>query len=309
MAGPRPVGDSNGGVQVSVSNADNSSVGSSGRSFVTQQFSAATEAILKRIRGEGGYLTPGTAHTLVQPPGYENVRRSVLEGMKTTLNMDVGTSIAGDQTKRTSSAGYQRMPTKPRLSKSVTSGTSTPPSTGAAAKPRSGTKTVKNKAGSKRKRIKEESDSAEESAAMSGLGGDSDSDSSGSVKQFPTQTLSGRKVVKPAQFNPAAVEGPARKRASHNYKRNGRSVEQALCKRCGRGHSPASNMIVFCDGCNIGWHQMCHDPIVPDETVKDETKEWFCNECGSKKAKSRGTSTPSAPAKVQTWQERSMEEV
>lgn len=272
----------------------------------TFQFSAATEMILKRLRGEGGPLNlgatlgirPGGTTGAVQPPGYEDVRRSVLQGMKTTLTMDIPPVTTKSTPKATGAKAAAPTSADARASPASGSGVG---------KGKTATKVGRAKAGTKRKRARDESDSADDSAAMSGLGDDSDSDGNGSVTNMPKQTLSGRKVVKPAQFNPAAVDGPTRKRGPYNYKRTGRSTEQALCKRCGRGHSPASNMIVFCDGCNVGWHQMCHDPMVLDELVKDESKEWFCNDCAAKRAKA-GISIPGS-GKDSAWLGKSLEEV
>jgi hypothetical protein len=158
------------------------------------------------------------------------------------------------------------------------------------------------KAGQKRKRAKDESDSSgSDSAAMSGLGEDSDSDDMGSVTELPRMTQSGRAVVKPAQFVPAASEGSSRKRGPTK-----RTQEHALCKRCGRGHSPTSNMIVFCDGCNLGWHQMCHDPVVSDEMVKDENAAWFCADCILKRVRRGGGADQTRGV---SWQGRSTEDV
>jgi succinate---hydroxymethylglutarate CoA-transferase len=260
------------------------------------QFSAATEMILKRLRGEGGPLNPSSALGLgaggaVQPPGYEDVRRSVLQGMKTTLNMDMPVTTptvpkkgARASTARISTSTISTPTASAPIIVNASAGTmgGTGGGSGSANRGKIPAKSGKARAGNKRKRAKDESES-EVSDVMSGLGEDSDSDGAGSVTHLPTQTLSGRKVVKPTQFSPAAVEGPSRKRGG--YKRTGRNVDQALCKRCGRGHSPASNMIVFCDGCNLGWHQMCHDPMVSDELVRDESKEWFCNDCSAKREK------------------------
>jgi hypothetical protein len=159
------------------------------------------------------------------------------------------------------------------------------------------------KAGKKRKRQEESSEESvsEDSDAMSKLGGDSDSDGSGEVA-FPKVTQSGRAIVKPTQFVPEV-------RASNRPKRgpSKKAQEQALCKRCGRGHSPESNMIVFCDGCNGGWHQMCHDPVVSDEAVKDETAPWFCAECSMKRGRKSASSEGSQRAI--SWQGRSTDEV
>lgn len=158
------------------------------------------------------------------------------------------------------------------------------------------------KAGQKRKRAKDDSDSSgSDSAPMSGLGEDSDSDEHGSVTELPRMTQSGRAVVKPTQFVPAASEGPSRKRGPTK-----RTQEHALCKRCGRGHSPASNMIVFCDGCNLGWHQMCHDPVVSNDMVKDESAAWFCADCTLKRLRKGGVADQNRGV---SWQGRTIEDV
>jgi succinate---hydroxymethylglutarate CoA-transferase len=251
--------------------------------FVSQPFSAATEMILKRLRGEGGPLNPTSVlglTSLPQTAAYEDVRRTVLEGMKTSHNMEFAVSTPAPR----------RAPKAPRTGS--TSGK------GAASGTPAGRKG--NAKSRKRKRVKDESDeSAGESEEMSDLGDEDESDDSTSVTAFPSMTQSGRKVVKPAQFVPEVSAAPPRKRSAQS-RRSGRSVENALCKRCGRGHSPASNMIVFCDGCNIGWHQMCHDPVITEEVVKDETKEWFCAECRAKREKKKGerakSNTPNSAA-------------
>lgn len=38
-------------------------------------------------------------------------------------------------------------------------------------------------------------------------------------------------------------------------------------------------MIVFCDGCNSGYHQYCHQPPIEKEVVQVAEKEWFCGKC------------------------------
>jgi PHD-finger len=38
-------------------------------------------------------------------------------------------------------------------------------------------------------------------------------------------------------------------------------------------------MIVFCDGCNMAYHQFCHDPPIEKDVVQIAEKEWFCNSC------------------------------
>lgn len=53
----------------------------------------------------------------------------------------------------------------------------------------------------------------------------------------------------------------------------------AVCKNCGRGHSPASNAIVFCDGCNTPWHQHCHDPPIKQDFLTHVDRDWYCGDC------------------------------
>jgi hypothetical protein len=63
-------------------------------------------------------------------------------------------------------------------------------------------------------------------------------------------------------------------------------------------------MIVFCDGCDGGWHQQCHDPNVSDEAVQDEKAQWFCADCSRKK----GIKVAPEPPKTVSWAGRSSEE-
>jgi hypothetical protein len=38
-------------------------------------------------------------------------------------------------------------------------------------------------------------------------------------------------------------------------------------------------MIVFCDECNVAWHQFCHNPPIGKELIEVEEAQWFCAEC------------------------------
>lgn len=77
--------------------------------------------------------------------------------------------------------------------------------------------------------------------------------------------------------------GPKRKRLSllgnHATSTNKDSALAAVCKNCGRGHSPSSNQIVFCDTCNTPWHQYCHDRPITPSVIIHEDKEWHCADC------------------------------
>lgn len=126
-----------------------------------------------------------------------------------------------------------------------------------------------------------------------------DTDASETYGPLPTQSRSGRKISKVASLThvPRTVidlepntvatptEGPKtteklgsgkKEKGKKRYRKPG---ETSVCKNCGRGHSPASNVIVFCDGCNTPWHQHCHDPPIPWDVVRIEEQEWHCAVC------------------------------
>ena len=139
--------------------------------------------------------------------------------------------------------------------------------------------------GSKRKRDKSEHD------------GDVSS-SSEEITALPSQSRSGRKIFQAtnptpiiktkvdeeAQPSPLSLMNPqtqtsaraAGKRKAVPKRTPGPS---SVCKNCGRGHSPSSNAIVFCDGCNTPWHQYCHDPPIKKDYLLIADKEWFCADC------------------------------
>lgn len=51
---------------------------------------------------------------------------------------------------------------------------------------------------------------------------------------------------------------------------------------------------------------MCHDPVVSDEAVKDETSPWFCLECSQKQGRKSGSVDSQRGV---SWQGRSSEDV
>ncbi|MCJ1376615.1 hypothetical protein MMC20_007858 [Loxospora ochrophaea] len=107
-------------------------------------------------------------------------------------------------------------------------------------------------------------------------------ESSGSERfRAPGWSRSGRKIIAVKENGPKVGEGSEsvgkKGRGGGRWKRQ--AGEKAVCKNCGRGHSPKSNVIVFCDGCNTPWHQYCHDPRINEETVRVEEVEWLCGDC------------------------------
>ena len=75
-----------------------------------------------------------------------------------------------------------------------------------------------------------------------------------------------------------------------------------MCKNCGRGHSPGSNAIVFCDGCNGAWHQFCHDPPIEGEVVRVEEREWVCGACeGGRREREREMGELEGRVRAEGW--------
>ena len=255
--------------------------------------------ILKRISGgPSGASGIGPIGNTALFPNYEDVKNRVMSEMKkvelpTTMPQVTGRRNQGGRASvgSASSAGVG----------AIATGTGAPTKDGPKQRNSSTRGGKRNgagrpKAGSKRKRAAKESSEEEssDSVEMTDLGDDSDEDDAASIAEdFPRVTSSGRAVNRPAHFKPTVSDTPPKKRGPSK-----KSVENALCKRCGRGHSPASNMIVFCDGCNLGWHQMCHDPPVSEEVVQSESAPWFCVDCVQKQEAKRAAKKTPAQAPV-----------
>lgn len=228
------------------------SSGSSRASYVPQ-FSAATQMILMRMRGQSGGL-PSAPTTPISSQG-------TYESAKTQMLFDSSKSAT--------------IPTWPFPS-STTPATLHLPSSSTPQRPTRPTVALANK---KRKRGVDESSEASSIAEASDYGeGIKRKVRKPSASSTPTTTKSGRHIQKPDTYDPAAED---------NYKKRNqlgkRTAEQALCKKCTRMHSPATNQIVFCDGCNDPWHQRCHEPWIEDEVVKDPDLKWYCARCAAKR--------------------------
>jgi len=121
----------------------------------------------------------------------------------------------------------------------------------------------------------------------------------------PNATRSGRLVTKPEVFEqPTPVTGQKRKRdsnvsssllspttaskpnksgsSSSNSSKKKKKVDHDVCKICLRPHSPVTNMIVFCDGCDQGYHRFCHRPTIPQVVIDEPDMEWRCSDCENK---------------------------
>lgn len=111
---------------------------------------------------------------------------------------------------------------------------------------------------------------------------DGDESDSSEVTPIATMTKSGRSVQKPTSFVPPAPSPINPNKRKRPYTR--RNPEAAVCKVCLRGSSPATNMIVFCDGCNLAYHRYCHQPPIDQAVIDVLDKEWFCRHCESERA-------------------------
>jgi len=262
-----------------------SSASSSARRPYVPQFSAATQMILSRISSKPGSLSAALSSASsvarsIEKSTFEDAKRRLVMNMNTSLTMPIPPLPP-----RRTTASSSRALTMP-MGDAFQLRTPAPISTPIAAKPppvkaaisKSTPPKPKGKAarGTKRKRGKDDEDASSSLSELS----DSDVDAAAASKKAATKTKSGRQVQKPTQFNPTDAPGSQKRK---NYGK--RTAEQALCKVCTRGLSPIANQIVFCDGCNNCWHQLCHNPYIDDEFVTDENRSWFCSSCATKREK------------------------
>ncbi|KAI1817993.1 CoA-transferase family III domain-containing protein [Poronia punctata] len=277
-----------------------SSTSSSARRPYVPQFSAATQMILSRISSKPGSLSAALSSASsvarsIEKSTFEDAKRRLVMGMNTSLTMPMPMPLSTPARKpaaTSSSSSSSRTLTMPMgdafqlRTPAPISGPGTVkaapvvkptiPKPVVTAKPRG-----RPARGTKRKRGKGDDDEEEESTSSLSELSEDDIDALVQSKKAATSTTkSGRHVQKPTQFNPADATGSQKRK--HYGKR---TAEQALCKVCTRGLSPNTNQIVFCDGCNYCWHQLCHDPYIDDDFVSDETRSWFCSGCLSKREK------------------------
>ncbi|KAH6635064.1 hypothetical protein B0J18DRAFT_37582 [Chaetomium sp. MPI-SDFR-AT-0129] len=312
----------------------------SSRPLYVPQFTAATQMILKRMKGEPSSLSAALSQASRSSAVTSSIPSATYEDVKRRLVMNMNTSATTIQMPAVPPVTHSAMPIPPRSSvklpapgpvaskptssavgmsaiRKVTAGLTasskpTPPKPAPikAAPSKilsSESKMKKSKpaplprvTSGKRKRTKSQpTDGIKDNDVVSTR---SSSFSSSSPEPTPSSaalpplesstpttpvplavTKSGRQVLKPAAYNPAAMDAASKRPRPPAHHHGKRTVEQMLCKKCSRMHSPATNQIVFCDGCNDGWHQLCHDPWVADEIVRDAIRGWYCSACAAKK--------------------------
>jgi hypothetical protein len=263
-----------------------SSASSSARRPYVPQFSAATQMILSRINNNPGGLSAALSSASsvarsIEKSTYEDAKRRLVMNMNTSLTMSIPPlpprrATGSSARALTMSMGDAFQLRTPAPISTPSTAKPPPPVKPAVSKPTPPKPKGKAARGTKRKRGKDDEDTSSSLSELS----DSDVDAAAASKKAATKTKSGRHVQKPTQFNPTDTPGSQKRK---NYGK--RTAEQALCKVCTRGLSPIANQIVFCDGCNNCWHQLCHDPYIDDEFVTDENRSWFCGSCATKREK------------------------
>ncbi|KAI0425221.1 hypothetical protein F5Y09DRAFT_322268 [Xylaria sp. FL1042] len=286
-----------------------SSTGSAGQRPYVPQFSAATQMILSRINSKPGSLSAALSSASsmaksIERSTFEDAKRRLVMNMNTSLTMPMPMpSFKPGQSSSMGSSFQPRTPLTPAptagMVKSGSAKTIHLKPTQAAPKPLLSKQKGKAARGTKRKRGKDNVDASSSLTELS----DSDTDAAAKGQKTSTMTKSGRQVQKPAQFNP--VDSTASQKRKHYGKR---TAEQALCKVCTRGLSPNMNQIVFCDGCNFCWHQMCHDPYIDDAFVSDESRSWFCGRCMSKREKALAKKKTLVEHKGVSWASKSSDQ-
>ncbi|KAI0834326.1 hypothetical protein F5Y06DRAFT_278964 [Hypoxylon sp. FL0890] len=295
-----------------------STTSSTGRPPYMPQFSAATQMILKRINAKPGSLSSALSSassavgkSSIEKSTFEDAKRRLVMNMNTSLTMPMPTPKQAPS--RSSTANTLRMPMNDAFqlrtpapakhSQVVKQGTQGPKAP--AQKPKG-----KSQRGTKRKRGKDNDDDTSSSLTeLSEIEGDGAAAASAKENQaVPTMTKSGRQVQKPTQYNPSQQSA---RDAAMAQKRRGygkRTPEQALCKVCTRGLSLSANQIVFCDGCNCCWHQMCHEPYIDDDFVSNESRSWFCSRCLAKRERHLARKKSLEGFKGVSWAAKSAEQ-
>ncbi|GAP82756.1 putative phd finger containing protein phf1 protein [Rosellinia necatrix] len=273
-----------------------SSTSSMGQRPYVPQFSAATQMILSRISSKPGSLSAALSSASsmarsIEKSAFDDAKRRLVMNMNTSLTMPMPTPRQGQPSSMPDSFQLRTSAPMPTVGTAKPAPTKVP-----VPKPSPSKSKGKAPRGTKRKRGKENEGASSSQGELS----DSDVDAVAKAQAAATMTKSGRQVQKPAQFNP--VESVTPQKRKHYGKR---TADQALCKVCTRGLSPNMNQIVFCDGCNFCWHQMCHDPYIDDDVVRDENRSWFCSRCMSKREKALAKKKTMTDHKGVSWASKS----
>ncbi|KAI4594624.1 hypothetical protein KJ359_007712 [Pestalotiopsis sp. 9143b] len=270
------------------------------RPHYTPQFSATTEMILKRIRGEpnnfSSAISSASAAGAINKTSYEDAKRRLVMSMNTSISLPMPTSAPISPPRAVPSIILPKIEVN---AKPAPKKRGRPPKAAKAEKVEHVEKKAKLPSGTKRKRVGKDEDDG--SSVLSEPPDTEDEEEFQDAT--PTMTKSGRQILKPNQFNPATDSGTGKRK--HYGKR---TAEQALCKVCTRGLSRVNNQVVFCDGCNLCWHQMCHEPYIDDDFVSDESRSWFCRGCSAKREKHLAKKKNVSGHKGVSWPSKTLEQ-
>lgn len=119
--------------------------------------------------------------------------------------------------------------------------------------------------------------------AGDGVGGGPDSPAPSRPARRASSTLNARRV---SAVGRGAIEAAAAASSSAHADGKGGEEEKEeeeeeeedadSCCVCGDTVAEEGNDIVFCDGCNQGYHQTCHKPNITEAALDQE--QWFCSE-------------------------------
>ncbi|KAH8203926.1 hypothetical protein TruAng_001868 [Truncatella angustata] len=242
------------------------------RPHYTPQFSATTQMILKRIKGEpssqpknlSSVISSASAAGTINQSSYEDAKRRLVMTMNTQISLPMPSPAQAPVQRPSPAVVLPKIePNQSPVIMPPPRGRGRPPKLDKKGKPPRGTK---------RMRVGKDEDDG--SSALS------DPPDSGEDDEYanPTMTKSGRQVSKPTQFNPVTAPG-TNKRKQYGK----RTEEQALCK-------------------------MCHEPCIDDEFIKDESQEWFCRGCVAKKERSIAKKKAIDWHKGVSWSNKSAEQ-
>ncbi len=231
--------------------------------FAEPQFSANTESILKRINDTAANAAASGT------PGYEAAKEQIMKDMATSDKFPTPTPPRETPVPKRGGRGGKRASLTGNgdtiMVKTEGDGSQTKPASTGRGRGRGGGRPRGRGRGGGRggKRKRED-------------GEDGDSEDSEVYSPAVTMTKSGRSIQKPTSFVPPPPSPTSTNKRKRPYRRN---PESAVCKVCLRGTSPASNMIVFCDGCNTPYHRFCHHPPIDQAVIDEVDKEWYCKQC------------------------------
>lgn len=93
---------------------------------------------------------------------------------------------------------------------------------------------------------------------------------------LPKNKSEPRKVQRKPRPTPVASD--SKKQSAGETAEDDEEEDEDVCEICLKPDSNPPNEIIYCDGCDLGFHQKCHNvPDIPDD-------DWFCKNCSQEDA-------------------------